>query len=146
MSKSTNSLLYNVVITGPPIAEREEKLLSNICNIEHTKPYLEPSKLVKKLCNEKFDALLVRMGKITREVVEALPKLKVIAKHGTGVDNIDVGAATELKSPVLIAANANYESVAEHTLGLTFALAKDIPKLDTRIREGYLDLVESVVV
>jgi len=128
-----------VVITGPPIAEKGEKLLSNTCNIEHTKPYLEPSKLAKKLRNEKVDALLVRMGKITREVIKASPNLKVIAKHGTGVDNIDVGAATELKIPVLIAALANYESVAEHTLGLMFALAKDIPKLDNRIREGYWD-------
>jgi len=139
MSKSTNSLLYNVVITGTPIAERGEKLLSNTCNIEYTKPYIEPSKLAKKLRIGKADALLVRMGKITREVIEASPNLKVIAKHGTGVDNIDVSAATELKIPVLIPALANYESVTEHTLGLIFALAKDIPELDRRIRKGYWD-------
>jgi D-3-phosphoglycerate dehydrogenase len=139
MSKSTNSQLYNVIITGPPIAEKGEKILSNKCNIKHTKPYLEPSKLAKELCNERVDALLVRMGKITKEVIKASPNLKVIAKHGTGVDNIDVGAATELKIPVLISALANYESVAEHTLGLMFALAKDIPELDRRIRKGYWD-------
>jgi D-3-phosphoglycerate dehydrogenase len=128
-----------VIITGPPIAKEGVKLLSRKCRIEYTKPYLEPSKLALELQEKKADGFLVRTGKITREVIEASANLKVIAKHGTGVDNIEIGAATELGIPVLIAALANYESVAEHVLGLMFALAKDIPKLDTRIREGYWD-------
>ncbi|MCK4824268.1 hydroxyacid dehydrogenase [bacterium] len=138
MMKSTN-YLFNVVITGPPIAKEGIKLLSRTCRIENTKPYLEPSELALELRGKKADGLLVRMGKITREVIEASPKLKVIAKHRTGIDNIELGAATELKIPVLIATLANYESVAEHVLGLMFSLAKDIPRLDARIREGYWD-------
>jgi D-3-phosphoglycerate dehydrogenase len=138
MMKSSN-YLFNVVITGPPIAKEGIKLLSSTCRIEYTKPYLESSELALELREKKADALLVRMGKITKEVIEASPNLKVIAKHGTGVDNIEIDAATELKIPVLIATLANYESVAEHVLGLMFSLAKDIPSLDLRIREGYWD-------
>ncbi len=133
------SPLFNVVITGPPIAKEGMGLLLKTCTVENTKPYLQPSELAQKLRDKKTDGLLVRMGKITREVIQASPNLRVIAKHGTGVDNIDVGAATELRIPVLVTPFANYESVAEHVLGLMLALAKDIPRLDGRIREGHWD-------
>ena len=136
--KSTNSLC-NVVITGPPIAKEGMELLGKRCTVENTEPYLQPSELAQELRDKETDGLLVRMGKITGEVIKASPYLKVIAKHGTGVDNIDIGAATESKIPVLITPFANYESVAEHVLGLMFTLAKDIPGLDARIREGYWD-------
>lgn len=138
MEKSTK-FLFNVVITGPPIAKEAMDLLGKRCTVENTEPYLQPLELAQKLRDEKTDGLLVRMGKITEEVIKASPNLKVIAKHGTGVDNIDVGAATESKIPVLITPFANYESVAEHVLGLMLALAKDIIRLDVRIRGGHWD-------
>jgi len=138
MMKSA-SCRFNVVITGPPIAKEAMELLRKTCTVENTEPYLQPSKLAQELSGKKTDGLLVRMGKITEEVIKASSNLKVIAKHGTGVDNIDVDAATKLKIPVLITPFANYESVAEHVLGLALALAKDIPRLDARTREGYWD-------
>nr|NIS59906.1 3-phosphoglycerate dehydrogenase [Pseudomonadota bacterium] len=104
-----------------------------------TKSYAASSEIAKKLLNKRADGLIVRTGKITEEVISASPNLKVITKHGIGVDNIDVGAATELKIPVLNTPFANYESVAEHVLGLMLALARDIPGLDSRIRQGHWD-------
>jgi len=139
MTKRIKNSLFNIVITGPLIANEAMELLGQTCRVENTEAYLQPSQLAQKLRDEKIDGLLVRMGKITGEVIKASPNLKVIAKHGTGVDNIDVDAATELKIPVLITPFANYESVSEHVLGLMFSLAKDIPRLDARIREGYWD-------
>jgi D-3-phosphoglycerate dehydrogenase len=138
MTKSTNSR-FSVVITGPSIANEGMKLLRKTCSVENTEPYLSPSELAAKLRHNETDGLLVRMGKITEEVIRASAHLKVIAKHGTGVDNIDVKAATELRIPVLVTPFANYESVAEHVLGLMLALAKDIPRLDARMREGHWD-------
>ena len=129
---------FNVVITGP-IAEEGMKLLAHICSIDCTKPYLASSVLAQKLRDERADGLIVRMGKITEEVIRGSPNMKVITKHGIGVDNIDVGAATELKIPVLNTPFANYESVAEHVLGLMLALARDIPGLDSRVRQGHWD-------
>jgi D-3-phosphoglycerate dehydrogenase len=139
MTKRIKNSLFNVVITGPLIAKEAMELLGQTCRVENTEAYLQPSQLAQKLRDEKIDGLLVRMGKITGEVIKASSNLKVIAKHGTGVDNIDVDAATKLKIPVLITPFANYESVAEHVLGLALALAKDIPRLDARTREGYWD-------
>ena len=130
---------YQVVITGPRIAEEAMEILGMACDVECTKPYLRPGELAARVAEAKADALLVRVGKITREVIQASPNLRVIAKHGTGVDNVDIAAATELRIPVLIAPFANFESVAEHVLGLMLALVKDIPYLDSRVRGGYWD-------
>jgi len=138
MAAGMNSL-FNVVITGPPIAKKAMDLLGKRCAVENTEPYLQPLELAQRLRDNHTDGLLVRMGSISGEVIRASSNLKVIAKHGTGVDNIDVDAATQLKIPVLITPFANYESVAEHVLGLMLSLAKDIPRLDGRVREGQWD-------
>jgi D-3-phosphoglycerate dehydrogenase len=132
-------LVFQVVITGDSIAPEAMKLLSGKCRVDFAGPYPNPAELAQKLSRLKADALIVRTGRIPGEVIKASPQLKVIAKHGIGVDTIDVKAASELKIPVLVASSANYESVAEHTLGLMLCLAKDIPWLDSRIRQGYWD-------
>ncbi|HOG16865.1 MAG: Glycerate dehydrogenase [Syntrophaceae bacterium PtaU1.Bin231] len=130
---------FKVIITGSRIAEEAMQLLEKTCVVECTPPYLPPEELAARVAAVKPDALMVRVGKITRAVLQASPSLRVVAKHGIGVDNIDIPAATELKIPVLISASANFESVAEHALGLMLALAKDIPYLDGRVRDGYWD-------
>ncbi len=130
---------WKVVINGPPVSEEAMQLLARSCTVHCTKPYLPPAELAVIMRQEKPHGLLVRMGKIDREVIEASPNLRVIAKHGSGVDTIDVKSAAALKIPVLMAPAANFESVAEHTLGMMLALAKDIPWLDSRMRENHWD-------
>ncbi|MDI6851911.1 MAG: phosphoglycerate dehydrogenase [bacterium] len=71
------------------------------------------------------DALIVGTPKVTRDIL-ANSNLKIIAKHGVGVDNIDLKAATELGIPVTVTPGANTESVAELTIGLIFVLARNI--------------------
>ncbi len=137
--KKSKPPLRRVIITGPSIAKEAMELLSKTCHAEVIEPYPKPSELALKLHHEKTDALIVRTGEITAEVIKASPNLKVITKHGIGINNIDVRAATVLKIPVMTTPFANYESVAEHTLGLILALARDIPRLDSRIRQGYWD-------
>ncbi len=130
---------FNVMITGPRIAEQAMRLLSESCRVEFAKPYLNSAELAERVRAQKTDAMIVRMGKITEEVILASPNLKVITKHGAGVDNIDVKAATRAGVSVLITSEANFNSVAEHVLGLMFALAKDIPRLDARVKMGHWD-------
>ena len=127
---------FHVLVTGPQLAEEALALLSKTCRVSFTKPYIPSDELVEKLGRGPADAILVRMGQITQEVIEASPRLKVISKHGIGVDNIDIAAATRRNIPVTIACRANFESVAEHVLGLMFSLARNIPWLDTRFRQG----------
>jgi len=131
--------LFRVVVTGDSLAQEAMEILSPKCQVEFAGAYPQPSILAQKLKEQKAHALILRTGKAPAEVIEASPNLKVIAKHGIGVDNIDVLTATALKIPVLVTASANYQSVAEHTLGLMLSLAKDIPWLDSRIRQGSWD-------
>ena len=79
-------------------------------------------------------AILVRYGKITAAVMDAAPALKVIAKHGSGIDVIDVEAATARGIMVRAATGANAAAVSEHTWALILACAKSVIPLDRRLR------------
>ncbi len=133
---------FSVVITGSTIAPEALRLLSEKCRTEFTGAYPKPEDLARRLAENQADALILRTGKITREGMKASPRLKIIAKHGVGVDNVDVKAASELKIPVLITSFANFQSVAEHTLGLMLCLAKDFPRIDSRMHQGFWDKTE----
>ena len=131
--------LFRVVVTGDNLAPEAMEILSAKCRVVFTGPYPQPSLLAQRVREEKAQALIVRTGKASAEVIMASPDLKVVAKHGVGFDNIDVAAATRLRIPVMISATANFESVAEHTLGLILSLAKDLPRMDGRMHQGFWD-------
>src|SRR5215213_10963924 len=72
-----------------------------------------------------FDGLLNGDDAVTPRVIDAaLPRLKVIAKYGIGLDSIDVKYASSKKLPVLFTPGVNETTVAEHTIGLMIAVAK----------------------
>ena len=73
------------------------------------------------------EAVMVRVAKIDSEVFDKAPNLKVVAKHGVGVDNIDIEAAKEHGCRVVYTPIANMLSVAEHTMALMCACARQIP-------------------
>jgi D-3-phosphoglycerate dehydrogenase / 2-oxoglutarate reductase len=84
-----------------------------------------------------FDAIIVRSRtKVTREVIEAAKKLKIIARAGVGVDNVDVQAATERGVMVINAPESTSITVAEHTMGLILALSRKIAIADSSVKEG----------
>ena len=81
------------------------------------------------------DALVVRSAtKVTREIIDAAPRLRVIARAGTGVDNVDVPAATTRGIVVMNAPGANSLSVAELAMGLILSLARNIPAADASMK------------
>jgi D-3-phosphoglycerate dehydrogenase / 2-oxoglutarate reductase len=73
---------------------------------------------------------------VSARVLEAARQLKVIARNGTGVDNIDLAAAERLGIQVCRAEGANAQSVAELAIGLVFALARSLPFSDRGIKAG----------
>lgn len=82
------------------------------------------------------EGVIVRTAPFTREIIEAADRLKVIARHGVGVDNIDIQAATKKGILVLNTPDANAVSVAEHTITAIGALAKRLMYMDRATREG----------
>jgi len=84
----------------------------------------------------KADAILVRVAKVTQKDIDRMSRLKVIAKHGAGVDNIDCKAATVRGIPVVNTPAAVTTPVAEHTLGLILSLSRKILPADLSLRRG----------
>lgn len=81
------------------------------------------------------DALIVRSAtKVTKAVIDAAPRLRVIARAGTGVDNVDVTAASARGIVVMNAPGANSVSVAEHAMALMLSLARWIPAADASMK------------
>ena len=87
-----------------------------------------------------IDGVVVRAkGRMTRRILEHAPVLKVVGRHGTGVDNIDLEAATEHGVQVVKTPEASTEAVAEHTLGLMLALSKKIIPGHVAVRAGHFE-------
>ena len=81
--------------------------------------------------------LIVRSStKVTRELLEQAPNLKVIGRAGVGVDNIDLGVATELGIPVINAPEGNTVSAAELAMALILTVARNVSWADASLRDG----------
>src|SRR4051812_15609200 len=84
-----------------------------------------------------YEALAVRSAtKVTAEILAAAPRLRVIGRAGTGVDNIDLAAATRRGVVVMNAPGGNSVSVAEHTLALLLALSRRVADASQSTRTG----------
>ena len=85
---------------------------------------------------EGCDALFLRPGVITREMMESLPDLKVIAIHGSGYDRVDIEAATDHGIIVSNNPTSSGPGVVEHTFGLMFSLIRRMPEIFDRTASG----------
>jgi len=95
---------------------------------QETQPLLEAVKDVQ--------AILVRVAKLTPDIIQAASQLKVIGKHGVGYDNINIPAATARGVVVTNTPLANSTSVAEHALALLLAVARRIGESDRDLARG----------
>ncbi len=83
------------------------------------------------------DAAIARAaGSVTRRLLEAAPRLKVVGRHGAGVDNIDVAAAAECGIWVVNTPAAPSESLAEHFFLMALALARNFRNAERALRKG----------
>ncbi|MFE9722712.1 phosphoglycerate dehydrogenase [Streptomyces sp. NPDC005794] len=82
------------------------------------------------------DALIVGMDPITADVMDAAPRLKVIAKHGVGTDTIDLDAARRRDIPVVFAPGSNSRAVAEYTFGLILSARRSITASHQAVADG----------
>jgi len=92
----------------------------------------EFTRLVKDVTAVMLDTTI----KFTPELMDLAPELKVISRTGTGVDNVDIGAATKRGIMVLHTPDANTITVAEHTLAMISVMTKYINLLDSETRKG----------
>ncbi len=94
-----------------------------------------PADLKGALANA--DALIVRSAtKVTEELLQSAPKLRIVARAGVGLDNVDKAACSKRGIKVLNTPGASSNSVAELALGMMFAFSRSIPRADAGMRAG----------
>jgi D-3-phosphoglycerate dehydrogenase len=98
--------------------------------------YPSEDQLLAALAEHRPVALLHRQGYINAAVMDAGPEIRVIARHGAGIDGIDIPAAAARGITVTRAAGANSRAVAEHSWALLLALLKDLPSIGAGMAGG----------
>lgn len=127
----------NVLVTGQDLAAPAVELLTSAgLTPVYVPPYSGGEGLAEIVRKADPVGIISRMGRLDAAAMDAAPSLRVISKHGVGVDNIDLNAAGARGIPVLVATGANAVSVAEHAIALMLAVAKRLVPLDRGLREG----------
>ncbi len=122
------------VLVTDAIAPEGLELLGSGADVD-VKRGLTPPELIEVIRD--YEALVVRSEtKVTSEVIQAGKRLKVIARAGIGVDNINLEAATGAGIPVVNAPIGNTVAAAEHTVALMLALARNIPQAYRSMKDG----------
>lgn len=126
-----------ILVTGPDLDPSAAKLAAeHEYELVHTPPYADSAIISEFLRKTAAVGIVSRMGRIDASAMDAAPQLRVISKHGVGVDNIDIEAAAKRGIPVLVATGANAVSVAEHAIALLLTTVKQILPLDAGLRAG----------
>ena len=125
--------MFRVLVTEP-LADEGMKVLQASADVD-VRPAMTPEELAPLI--GPYHGLVVRSRtQVTDAVLSRAPNLVVIGRAGTGVDNIELEAATRRGVVVVNAPFGNTVSVAEHALGLMLALARHIPRADAALRQG----------
>ncbi|MTW01662.1 NAD(P)-dependent oxidoreductase [Pseudoduganella ginsengisoli] len=127
-----------ILVTGTDLAPQALALLSEF-NIVYAGAKPEEEQLVALCRQHQPIAIIVRYGRLTDRVMAACSNLRVIAKHGAGLDTIALDAAARRGIAVKAAVGANAAAVAEHAWALILACAKNVTQLDQRMRAGHWD-------
>ncbi|RME81370.1 MAG: phosphoglycerate dehydrogenase [Caldilineae bacterium] len=126
------------VLVSDPLARSGLELLRQAGLAVDVRTGLSPAELIETIGG--YDALVVRSGtRVTADVIAAADRLKVIARAGVGLDNIDVPAATRRGIIVANAPTGNVVSAAEHTIALLMALARNLPAAHLSMVRGEWD-------
>jgi len=123
-----------VLVCDPMDNEGIEKMEKAGFKID-VKPNISSDELKKTVSN--YDVLIVRSRtKVTKEILEVGTRLKLVARAGIGLDNIDLETAEKRGVKVLNTPEAPAEAAAELTVGLILSLARNIPQADCAMKEG----------
>ena len=131
---------FDLLVTAPRLEAAGQDLLEAAgCRLDFVSFEGGRAEMERKLAERAWDGVISRFVPISAEAMDRCPSLKVISRAAVGVDAIDLDAATARGIAVLTAAGANAQSVAEFTIGLLFAAARDIVQHDIATRAGGWD-------
>lgn len=127
----------NVIMTAPTLAEQAVALLQRAgARIHYMRPFPTAAEVAALARATDPIGILSRQGPVTAEVMDAAPNLRIVARHGVGVDDVDLAEAARRGILVARAPGSNTRAVAEHAMALTLALAKHLPAFSARVGAG----------
>jgi len=124
------------ILVSDPLSEEGLKILKEVKEFQvDVKTELKPE-VLKEIIKD-YDALIVRSAtKVTKDIISAAGKLKVIGRAGVGLDNVDLEAATQKGIIVMNTPAGNTISTAEHTVSMILALSRNIPQANSSTKKG----------
>lgn len=130
--------MYKILVSDPISPEGLASLHEHSNFDLTTATDLTEAQLIDEIGN--YEALIVRsQTQVNAQVIEAAKNLKVIARAGVGVDNIDIDAATKNGIIVINAPDGNTISATEHSMAMILSMARNIPQAHKSLQEGKWD-------
>ena len=127
----------NVLMTAPRLAPQAVALLEAAgARIHYMDPFPPAAAVAAEAGRIGASAILSRQGPVTAAAMDAAPGLRIIARHGVGVDDVDLVEASRRGILVTRGPGSNTRAVAERTLAMILALAKDLPGLSASVAGG----------
>jgi D-3-phosphoglycerate dehydrogenase len=131
----------NVLVTFPTIADAAKQILrdagAEVTYINDT--VITEDILIAQLAKGINAVFLRGSPPLTRRVIESARELRIIAKHGAGIDSVDLETATARGIVVVNAGGANADSVAEQSVAMMLSLARDLPQMTASLKAGRWD-------
>jgi D-3-phosphoglycerate dehydrogenase len=137
-SQTQELLMHTVVYTFDGFDMVPEKKVLSAIDVEMIPSHGVDSPESRAIL-AKADAIMIALEKITPEVMDAMPKCKLISRFGVGVDNIDIAAATQRGIQVTNVPDYGVDEVATHAASLMLTLLRGIPQLVNNTRAGKWD-------
>ncbi len=127
-----------VLVTAATVSDLAQKLLrEGGVGIEFMTGVIDEGALMTAVSQDGVAAVLLRGSPpLTERVFAAARGLKIVAKHGAGVDSGGLAGATRHGVAVMVAGGANADAVAEHALAMMLCLARELPRFDRETRQG----------
>ncbi|ATH59835.1 phosphoglycerate dehydrogenase [Staphylococcus nepalensis] len=130
--------MYKILVSDPISPEGLKSLTEHKDFEVDVNTELSKTELAKTITN--YEGLIVRsQTQVTSDIISAAPNLKVIARAGVGVDNIDVDAATKHGVIVINAPDGNTISATEHSMAMILSMARNVPQAHQSLKNGKWD-------
>ncbi|MGK3123903.1 hydroxyacid dehydrogenase [Candidatus Pantoea formicae] len=130
-------MTYRFLVTTTSLGQGGRQLLAEAdCTVDYLDDANDVAEVERRMSSVAYDAVISRTVALNAKAINACPTLKIICKHGVGVTNIDVAAATDRGIPVLTTPATNAQSVAELTLALMLNCARRLPFFQQEVTDG----------
>ena len=127
----------DVIMTAPRLAPAAVASVQALgATLQEMAPFPSAEEVAALAAKVQPVAILSRQGPVTATAMDAAPGLRIVARHGVGVDDVDVAEAQRRGIVVTRAPGSNTQAVAEHTMALLLALAKDLSLLSAQVAGG----------